>query len=49
VRPRFTRRGLRFIKRALAAHRRVTLTITVIERDPRGRVTKRTLRTRLHG
>ena len=43
---RFTSRGLAFMKRALAAKRGLTLTLVVIERDARKRVTKHTVRTK---
>jgi Calx-beta domain len=45
---RFTARGLGFIKRAVAAKRPLTLTLTVIERDARNRVTKQAVRSKLH-
>lgn len=45
---RFTARGLRFIKRAVAAKRPLTLTLSVIERDARNRVTKHVVRSKLH-
>jgi hypothetical protein len=47
VRLRFSKRALGFIKRALKARRPMTLTVVVIEKDSRKRVTKRTTRTRL--
>ena len=47
VRLPFSKRALGFIRRALRAHRRMTLTLAVIERDARRHVSKRTTRSRL--
>jgi hypothetical protein len=44
---RFSKRALGFIKRALSAHRPMTLTLAVIEQDGSKRVSKRTVRTKL--